>query len=172
MDKEQDLKNLEEQLKSLEPCEMSPDLLARLARAMDGAAEVTEEENVVEFPQFKEEPQAKRFTLYGLAAAVAVLAAALPFLLPETSIQQGFAGEVRNVSDVSAISQVEFTPESYEQKMVDAHDLGYYLDRDKKTHQLIEVDYLQEGEWADTDGKVIKVNRPYKRLVIKPISTD
>ncbi len=167
-----DLKELENALRHVQPSRLSPDLLDRLDQAMQKweqhTPESEEESNVVPFPATQ--PAKKSWSLFssqGLsaAAAVAILgASAAVFLTPSTqkpeeavaqessSAQQSAPKLNRNFTNVTA-------------------DRMYWND-DKQPMRQLSLDYVDSLQVTDDQGRVLLLKQPKRRTFLVPLQTD
>lgn len=168
-----ELKDLEDTLKRVEPACLSPELLDRLDSAMsrwkeldfDGGAE----SKVVPFPQAEDQKGGNRDSIFSLpwlsaAAAVAILgASAAIFMSPDESMPQPQIVEKVEAKPSLPQLQRNFTNVS--------GDRLYWKDEHQPMRQM-SLEYVDRVRVQDENGRVFLLEQPKRQTFLVPMRTD
>jgi len=167
-----DLKELENTLRRVQPSRLSPDLLDRLDQAMSKweqhAPTEETESNVVPFPTA---PTAKKpwslFSPQGLsaAAAVAILGASVAiFVTPSDQVGDNTVAE----ENVAPIQQAPKLNRNFTNVTADR----MYWNDDKQPMRQLSLDYVDSLQVTDDQGRVLLLEQPKRRTFLVPLQTD
>ena len=157
-----DLLELEAELKALEPAPLSEDLSAKVLGIFDGETIATEPDKVVRFPVFQR---------LGAAAAVAIAAVGVTFaILNNLPEDQGSASG--DVADRAELKKT-FVPVVAENIFEGVRNEGMTLTGDNRPVQRLRYQFSDSYQWVNPDdGSTIEITVPRERIILVPVPTD
>ena len=175
---EPELKQLEEELLGFAPSPMSAEVLSRMVKAMDSWEEAedsqelgSESGKIVAFPSEKN-TRSSWGPMWGAAAAVAILGAAMGLFIPNGGTENQIAA-MQGVGPVPVLRQASLVPVNVERK-VSSVGAGKVSNKAGLEFQVIRVDSWEEADFRGTDKGAdnvgLKITRPKVDYYVSPIS--
>ncbi len=167
----------EESLRKHSPAPLSPAFLAQL-EAVVHEVPFSVNEKIVLFPkgqQGKQKPAASaNRSMWGAAAAVAVIGAISAFMIPAGTAPQNVARQ--DTSPVSApvanTDSGNLVPASFNRGVSEVSDEGIVWKSDNQPHSVVRVVYQDRITLKDAQGRTYQVEQPKVKYMLVPAKTD
>ena len=164
---------IENSLREVLPAKLSADFLASLVSLTDGV-HFPVDQKVIIFPKTNIYPhKSKHRSMWGAAAAVAVIGAISALLIPTTSnpIKPSQAAN-RIQPPISSMKSGNFVPASFNRGLSEVHDEGVVWKSNNAPHRVMRVVYMDHVTLKDANGRMMEVEQPRVEYMLVPAKTD
>jgi hypothetical protein len=176
---DEDLLELEEELRSFAPTAISADVVSRMVSAMESwetSEEIADVEGgvgkVVAFPSDSSSHKRQRSSwhpTWAAAAAVAIVGALGALVVPQSNSNGAGVTAMAGLGPVPLLRQASLVPVKAERN-VSSMDAGVISDRKGTPYQVLRVIRQEEANFEGANNVGLKISRPKVDYFVVPVS--